>query len=542
VSALEGHVTGEEFTRLPHESPFSVAARIMWLNSLPYIQFSRICGATSARKSSLWEYGGGIDRNLDVLMGWTSQKRSAERDARRLFSWSPVWFVDRLRLCPECAHALYHSVWHQSRTLDRCPLHDHVLIDACWQCGRAFGEYAFTRSILQSPYECAYCCAPLTSRGLPSIASHARRDRRAALSLVSLEPFLTFVDRTAIDRWWDTWEMIFKIAQSLSANVHNGDRPEHTVSWLLWADEASASNDDPGLSTQTYSDRHLEEADLVYMETLAGLKLWLTKAYGHEVPNEQHFSQIEENDLLVHEATPPAVLAYIQLRAAWEGGGPKGLHSPIGDARVVRWRPPSARIWPTTLSSLGWEAVFRTTFAAFYWKLKRGRPAFGELSTTAGFDTYFQYQVSPTLRISATLFPTIDGMPLGHFDPSRLRLRDAFDLLRLAHRRNRRVNDDLRRAVNRDFGDYGGEPISVVVKGRTINAPLRGASRPNWPRKPAASSPQWHKIRDFSHVESRLGPGINEYMTVGRNDAAAFSLAPQIRCEPSHHRINLMPT
>ena len=473
--ALDGRVTGDEFARLPHESTFSVAARVMWLNSLPFVQFSRVCGATSASKSSLWGYGGGIDHNLDVLMGWTRDRCSAELHARWLSPWSPVWFVDRLRLCPECAHALYHSVWHQSRALDRCPLHGCALIEVCSQCGRAFGEYMFNRAILQSPYECAYCCAPLTSRGSPSIrahvefrkstdlrrvfASHARRHRRAALSLVSLHPFLTLFNKTAIDRWWDTWEMIFQIAQSVGANVQNADRPEDTVSWLLWADEASASNDDIGRSTQTYSDRHLEEADLVYMETLEGLKSWLTKAYGKEVPDEQHASQIKGNGPLVHEATPEAVSAYIQLRAAWEGGQPKGLHSPIGDARVARWRSPSARIWPATLSTLGWEAVFRTTFAAFYWKLKRARPASGELSETAGFDTYFHYQVSPTLRISATLFPTIHGMPLGHFDPSRLRLQDAFSLLRLAHRRNRRLADDLRRTVNRDFGDYGGGPI-----------------------------------------------------------------------------------
>jgi hypothetical protein len=475
IRQTNGRVTGETLTRLPHESTFSVAARIMWLNTLPFGQFAKLCGVSSVRKS-FWTDSSWIDLHIDLLMGWSKGEASGRSDARWLSAFSPnVWFIDRLRICPECAGALYHSIWYQWKALDCCPLHGCALVETCWRCGHEFGMYEFDRAILRLPYECVHCSASLTPGNLPSVRAHVelrkstdlgrifasclKRHKRAVHRMIPLGPFAELVNKRAIDQWWGTSEMIFQIARSLSADAQDGIMPKPKLSWLLWADENNASASVVDGSTNRYRNRHLEEADLIYMETLSDLKLWLTGAYGHMVPDEPYPSLIGEDGLLLRDAAPPAVMAYMLLRGAWEGDKPKGLHSPIGNARVVRWRSASARIWPTTLSGRGWEAVFLSTFAAFYWRLNGTRPKYADFSAEAGFDTYFQYQVSPVLRISATVFPEVEGLPLRHFDPPRLRLRDALVLLRNAHRHNRKLETDFRALLNPGFDEYGGGRI-----------------------------------------------------------------------------------
>jgi hypothetical protein len=465
-----GQVTGEAFTRLPHESTFSVAARIMWLNALPFGKFSKLCGVTSGRKD-FWADDGRIDRHINRLMGWDNKEYPGTSDAKWLSASSPeVWFVGRLRLCPECMFGLYHSVWHQSKALERCPLHDCPLVKACWACGEEFGTYEFHGAILRTPYDCVHCGASLTAGSAPSIREHVkfrgsmnisgvfspylRQHRRAVRGMLPLAPFASSMNTHAIDGWWGTSTMIFQISRSVSTCALDQTLPEAGLSWLLWEDENVASGNAVDDAARKNANRRLDEADLVYMATLSDLKSWLTEAYGHLFPDEATPILVGDDGQLLRDVAPAPVMAYMLLRGAWEGDRPQSLRSPIGNARIIRWRSPAARIWPTTLNERGWEAVFRGTFAAFYWKLQHTRLAYAEFTAAAGFDTYFQYQLSPVLRISAIVFPKVEGLPLGHFDPPRMRLHDAMTLLRNVHHHNRKLDNDLRVLLNPDFDTY----------------------------------------------------------------------------------------
>lgn len=65
-----------------------------------------------------------------------------------------VFEHDVLRFCEECLKHGYHSNFHQLRFMERCPIHESILLNRCPSCSRMF-FYNLNNPSLKEPYKCA---------------------------------------------------------------------------------------------------------------------------------------------------------------------------------------------------------------------------------------------------------------------------------------------------------------------------------------------------------------------------------------------------
>lgn len=76
--------------------------------------------------------------------------------------WTDALASDHhLRYCPQCMAAGFQSALCQIDGLQSCPLHQIPLIDRCMACGAATPRYALTARLMESPFCCSDCGAPL---------------------------------------------------------------------------------------------------------------------------------------------------------------------------------------------------------------------------------------------------------------------------------------------------------------------------------------------------------------------------------------------
>lgn len=70
-------------------------------------------------------------------------------------------FSSRLRYCPKCLNAGYHSIVYQHVGVARCPLHDIRLQDTCPNCHAEIVPTFAT--CINHPYECSICSTPFAA-------------------------------------------------------------------------------------------------------------------------------------------------------------------------------------------------------------------------------------------------------------------------------------------------------------------------------------------------------------------------------------------
>ncbi len=87
------------------------------------------------------------------------------------------------RHCRQCTSLGHHSVTYQMSSEGRCPAHGHKLETRCQHCGQET-PYLLNASLAGSPYRCAQCGGPYSSRPPPAFAktSAMRKEHRIAIA------------------------------------------------------------------------------------------------------------------------------------------------------------------------------------------------------------------------------------------------------------------------------------------------------------------------------------------------------------------------
>lgn len=192
VDAKEYHWTGSELGALPYESDFSLNQRFAFANKLTAtgvlrtlhkvrteISFSLQAHAASAHSSS--RFG-------------SAECQNEAFPTSALFS--RYLFSDRLRECPICADAGYHSYLYQIKLLKKCPIHDCALVSNCMYCGTAMLTDRDWRRSFDTPYRCIGCGWP---RGGAKITLRQCSELRgqAALLRFRLQPVFEWAQQVS---------------------------------------------------------------------------------------------------------------------------------------------------------------------------------------------------------------------------------------------------------------------------------------------------------------------------------------------------------
>lgn len=173
---------------LPHESVANVLQRFAWHNALDANLMRK--GFTASAKG----------RRIDIEHFAYKSFGQVVLDiyhAERVPARSP-WHSDKFRFCPICLQELYHTNLFQCTQLQRCPVHDVLLVTNCQSCGFPTSS-SKTDFVFRRPYECDNCghaCAGAE----PDLSGHIRLRENVALLESRFDPIATWWADSADER------------------------------------------------------------------------------------------------------------------------------------------------------------------------------------------------------------------------------------------------------------------------------------------------------------------------------------------------------
>ncbi|MFP3390348.1 TniQ family protein [Brevibacillus sp. SIMBA_040] len=151
----------------PFESPWSVIEKFKYANNVNSREVLKLLGTEHVRKIKATI--GQCHRDLATLAGFNEDSLQHilnfnlfsfnEELLQRITSPLPEryklnkWIRNYLAYCEKCINTGYHSVLHQFKLLDYCPIHMTALLKACIKCNQII-PYHLTDKELSGAYEC----------------------------------------------------------------------------------------------------------------------------------------------------------------------------------------------------------------------------------------------------------------------------------------------------------------------------------------------------------------------------------------------------
>ncbi|RZF24393.1 hypothetical protein EVC45_39120 [Paraburkholderia sp. UYCP14C] len=427
---------GSKLSPLPYESAFSQVARVVMLNEMSAAQFLRLAGRT--REDRHWDVSNSRFVPIDEFQ-W--RPSGADLSSRRHSIFDIRFSSETLRVCDQCIAGMYHSLWHQCWIISECPLHRCPLRTVCRHCNQPYGNYSFSEAV-KNRFSCRHCASSLSMEPA-TIVRHLNLCRAADSVEVAFADFyrqlltitatgrrLSYLEKRfpfrEVNAWWPESRSYWDVMRDVGfVHRQQAERPLG-LTWLVW----------PSSHQDIF--QHRNEVDLVYSETLHLLKRWLTDRYPGLTGTGERPELFDEHGIPRTDLWPPEFLALMLLRQHVEKDPQSwGLHTAVpGVPRTSLFDLICRTCWKRNFSrSTGcaraefFQAMVYGRFAALYWAAKNGvmnRKRFQ-------WDDYvvpcFWEQRTWEPNIGAVAFPTIDGMPLGRFNPSPLRLKDAVEVL-----------------------------------------------------------------------------------------------------------------
>lgn len=159
----QGEWNGETLPLLPFESPESVVMKFGWANEITLHQAADVIRAAVSDMDALEQLR--LPRNWKVWLNAYSNNEQLARaticDALREDDWL-IFVMDRLRFCPICLSAGFHTWWHQCRLHTTCLLHGCLLVSGCACCDTPIQIEVGTRLSLRRSYLCSRCAQPVS--------------------------------------------------------------------------------------------------------------------------------------------------------------------------------------------------------------------------------------------------------------------------------------------------------------------------------------------------------------------------------------------
>lgn len=162
---------GADLGPCPHESSLGVWLRFAWRNALPWIALRDCMGLSATQRPTLYDGDRLSQSALPLALEWSLPTSAEIAHIGPLRALQAFWFGPRLRICPVCMEAGYHSVWHQFLPLSQCPVHACPLTSTCQSCGAALPPYALPAAFGHRAYMCRHCREPMAG-GAPMLDLH----------------------------------------------------------------------------------------------------------------------------------------------------------------------------------------------------------------------------------------------------------------------------------------------------------------------------------------------------------------------------------
>ncbi|WP_155835323.1 hypothetical protein [Herbaspirillum sp. RV1423] len=189
----EKNWSGLDMSSLPHESTFSVLLRFSWRNVLNAETLSKICRTNSFRPlnhslfSLSWRK---IHQIADT--DWNFPQADEQIIFETLGNTTPIWFREKLCICPICHEHGYHSVWFQFQPLSICPIHACKLSSRCSSCGERLPEFRFSPALFDNPFICPFCGLYI-SGAESNLRLHLDYREQASSIQEAFDPFVTWL-------------------------------------------------------------------------------------------------------------------------------------------------------------------------------------------------------------------------------------------------------------------------------------------------------------------------------------------------------------
>ena len=421
---------------LPYESAFGQIARLVTLNELTGAHLLRLAG----RKQSIrkWRVFNSRALPIDEFQWHLSDPDTASK-AYDIFD---IRFCSAtLRVCDQCVGSMYHALWHQCWNISHCPFHGCQLRTVCPFCNRSYGEYTFSQA-LRNRFSCRHCLNSLSAQPATiarhiDLRTHASRIKtalagalRQLLILAVMGRRLSHLDSNfpfeEVNRWWSNSRSYWDVMHDVGCAYPKHARMSPALTWLVWPASSHHALLDYG------------EVDLTYTETIDLLRLWLIRCHPRLDDVGERPELFDESGIPRTDLWPPEFLALMLLRhhveedcQAWglkttAAGIP---HTSKFNIVCKTWRSRNSPRLERCAQAEFFQAMIFGRFAAFYWAAKNGVLDGKKFQGDDYVLPCFWGQSRWEPDIAAVAFPTIDGMPLGRFNPSPLRFKDAVDVL-----------------------------------------------------------------------------------------------------------------
>ena len=430
---------------LPSESIVSSLWRFAWRNGLKAKELLRFCSGDPryAKESQRYSATRGFDPEIFVdASGWidhSCERKIVEGDKENHRS---TWWSPHFRYCPVCLENLYHSYWHQSRFLSRCPFDGAELREQCYCCDALLPAYGFYRTVLDKPYTCPECHNPISGIEATLEGRLAAQQRAEELKRIV----------SAIEQWWSesapARQEVEFLLRSRSADVHAPWlRPATSMrQWVLAMAPAPGSlpiatrtlpclvvlkwkvrldPDDPMAFLTSGRKSKFEKlgfAQQVYRATLRRLLQAISCCSPFdEAQYRRHQAIPIEDHLRYPSQCNMKLLALIMLRRSYETYFSE-LETPLNEAELQGDNVgfPYGNEFAVRLR-ICWRAQFIANYASFYWWLvavrdgrKGGREFRREAATLSNVDIEYDHKNGDVV-IGSVAFPEIDGLNLSMF-------------------------------------------------------------------------------------------------------------------------------
>jgi hypothetical protein len=393
---------GIRLVPLQHESSFSALLRFAWQNVLDPRTMKQLL---NGKRLSL--YGDSFLKTawlqqcgLETIANWNLPNIHECQLPEYLTNIGLTFFSRRLKVCPLCFGAGFHSIWHQLILLNYCPLHGCALIHNCEQCDTALGEYRFSKELFEHPYHCAACKSPIAGAetDLDALLNH----RNEITSDISFD---------AIAKWFgsagDQLFLLQAIAESSLFNT-TGDRVgkrsilidiAHVLhpfpkefSWptsaseltlLTWNIRSRIADDTNIMSNRrelARSNANRKMARAVYLVTIRKIQAWLLTLQSRPTLKNA-FADFLTSSYLGFDLLDSATIAFVLFCNCFELSPQffsTGKFRPHG-FRFDHCPPFRLYAYSEREPRLAYYAIYFGIYAGLYWQVERAR-ASGKLA------------------------------------------------------------------------------------------------------------------------------------------------------------------
>lgn len=433
--------TGVRLSPLPHESTLSALWRFGWQNGLTGRSFFQTCCGTRGFTNKPSSLMLGLSDSFVKETNWCLPCRAEVECLQLASNMVGNWLHRKLRFCPVCLQAGYHSIWHQFILLNACPLHNCVLTEKCQSCGADTEYFGATSQLTSRPYGCLSCGTVLSGVS-PSLTAHLDfrlhskqledafadfmqwviKSKQLLLPLQFISQRKAWVAANKAMRWCNPEELLRGAAlKLLPFPLTDVARVDPNITLLRWHMSMQTKNLAPVYGRRSWR-RRVQTPTAVYRTTIRELQRWIfgetpTYVNARELELRSRWLKAVDENRIEVMAWNPYELAYVLMRNSQESFIDLGMEL----SELMLKDTPSFGLasYEDRAPRAAYRAGFVALFAGYFHWMKRARRSGKNLNVQdvisvppAHLIANFNVPQNESMLISGgVFFPSVPGMP-----------------------------------------------------------------------------------------------------------------------------------